>query len=131
MPHIVSTLSANTAYTQYAGDGNGANRPVRSVTVKGGANVANKRFALTDGILTPDGVATQVSDDDLEFLESNEVFKKHLQGGYVKVLKSKPDASKVAKDMTSRDQSAPLTPNSFTKDVDGIQGTSVGFKRIE
>lgn len=109
MPHIVSTLSASQRYTEYHEvDMTNAKvgRPAavkHSVLVKGGANVAG-------AVRTPDGVATFVSDDDLDFLQSNRHFQDHVKLGFIKVLKSdrEPNADKLTKDMTKRDESSQL-----------------------
>lgn len=107
MPYIVSKLAADVCYNDYTPQ-NGVNVRTGGVLIKGGAGVANRKHALADGVLTPDGVLTAVNDDQLSFLMKDEVFKTHLKNGHVKVLEKKPEPNKVAKDMES-DGSAPLT----------------------
>lgn len=113
MPHIVSTLSSSNRYTGYhkretTGAQMGApSHPERFIVVHGGANVAG-------ALRTPDGVITHVSDDDLEFLNSVDEFKKHLKNGFLKILETEkePDVETVSEvvseDMEQRDESAQL-----------------------
>lgn len=107
MPYIVSTLSNDNTFADYhqsdVGVG-GMSRPAtkkRSVTINGGANVAN-------GLRTPQGVLTKITEEELDFLKSQRNFQKQVEGGFLTVLSSEADPDKVAADMTDRDQSAPL-----------------------
>jgi hypothetical protein len=109
MPFIVSTLSNTQEYTLWSVENNvGAQvaRPATAshkVVVKGGANV---RGALH----TPEGVLTEVTEDDLAMLRNNRVFQIHEKNGYIKVMARKADPEKVAeKDLEERDESAPLS----------------------
>lgn len=115
MPHIVSTLASDVAYTGYISNTDGGpNVPNRRVLVKGGHGVANQKHALANGILTPDGVATKVTDEDLEFLKSNHHFQQHEKKGFVKVLKISPSSpAGVAKNMEGADGARPLTNADF------------------
>lgn len=89
MKYIVSTMANDVAYTIY---NKNAEMPViqRSITVKGGANIANK-FGFghaskgMDGsaLWTPSGMVTAVSDEDYALLLEHSVFKRHLEQGYV------------------------------------------------
>lgn len=116
MPHIVSTLSNDQHYTRYHPSSNGgAHLVISHVKVKGGANVANPKALTPDSILTPEGVTTKVSDDELEFLLQDEVFLTHQKNGFVKVLKFEAKAKQVAKDMAPADNSAPLTEKDSDK----------------
>lgn len=105
MKYVVSTLAAPTSYTGWrAGGGNDVPQVEHAVTIAGGAGVANRN------LITPHGVVTSVSDSDAEFLETNVVFQMHRKGGFVSILKSKPeDADAVAADMHGNDPGAPLT----------------------
>lgn len=113
MPYIVSKLSASTDYVQYQNTGGpGASIPAKRVTIKGGADVADRKHALAEGILTPNGCITKVTDDELEFLKANAVFQTHLNNGHVTILDSRENPNKVAQDM-DKDVSAPLTPSDY------------------
>ena len=106
--YVYSTLTADNIYAGYVKGG--ADIPIveRSVHIKGGANVADKR------LITPRGVATEVSADDLEFLLENSVFQMHVENGYVTFSDHKEDPEVVvASGMEGRDQASPLEPGDF------------------
>ena len=99
---IFSTLASDVAYTNYAQGG--ADMPVDlpPVLIKGGAGVANDR------LITPRGVATEVTEAQCEYLRQNAVFQLHEKNGYILVSESYADPDTVAADMTGRDNSAPI-----------------------
>ncbi len=117
MPHIASTLSADVHYTIYEKKNHpsGANTVVHKIKVKGGANVANSKHILADRVLTPKGVVTKVSEEDLALLEKDEVFQTHKKNGFVQIIHSNaaPDADKAARDLEAKDQSAPFAPDDY------------------
>ena len=120
MPHIASTLTADNRYTEYR-DG-GADMPVdhMEVLVKGGIGVMDRRF------VTPTGATlTEVSDEELAMLERNNLFKLHKSNGFVKILSKKADGDKVAGDMITRDNSAPLTPSHYKDKSDEPEDLTV------
>ena len=105
--YIASTLATDTSYVGYRTGSNGNDLPTvtHSVTIKGGAGVANKN------LITPHGVITKVSAEDAEFLAQNSVFQRHVARGFLQLLDSKPeDADAVAGDMDGSDPGQPLTP---------------------
>lgn len=95
--YIYSTLSADVVYTTEAGD----------ILIAGGANIPDQH------LLTPYGKVTKVTDEQYEALQKVEVFKIHVDNGYIRADKAKEDAEKVAADMTGRDESAPDTEESL------------------
>jgi len=112
--YVVSTLTSDNLYTNHNTDsGNDLPLPVtvdghEGVLVKGGAGLANDR------LITPQGVATEVTAAQLEYLNANKVFQLHTRNGYVKTLESDGvDAEKIAADMERQDRSAPLTDADF------------------
>lgn len=107
--HIYSTLTCDQRYTGYAKGG--ADLPVVAweVLIKGGSNVADKR------LITPIGVRTEVTDEQLAQLLENPVFKLHVNNGFITVEDVKEDPEKVAADMATKDDSAPLTPEDIAK----------------
>jgi len=120
--YVFSTLTTDVVYTGWV-KGN-SDLPVleKQVLIKGGSNVADKR------LFTPLGIMTEVSEEELEVLENDQVFQLHKQNGFIKVEKKKADPERVAGDMKTKDQSAPLTPNDF-EDPEGIQvSTGAGKK---
>jgi hypothetical protein len=76
----------------------------KTVTIQGGAKVANR------GIVTPRGLVTHVTDEDLAHLEKNPVFKQHVENGYIKVERKEVNLDKVVDNMEQEDESAPITP---------------------
>lgn len=106
MAFIYSTLTCDNEYTEWKKTGD-QQSAVRSVLIKGGHGVMNKNF------LTPLGIVTEVSDDDMRFLMNNSAFKFHLEGGFLKVEEKSYESEKVAADMTGADASAQLTPADF------------------
>lgn len=108
MVYIFSTLSTNQLYTKYLkSEANELARVDRTVLVKGGANVADKHF------VTPRGVVTEVSDEDYALLKDNDLFNTHVKNGYITVEEKNVNVDKVVSNMTSADESAPLTPESY------------------
>jgi len=105
MNYIYSTLTCDNAYATYADNGN-KDVPVvkRSVLIRGGHGVANKQ------LMTPRGVVTMINDEELELLEKNPSFQKHVERGFLTVEKREIAPEKVADDMAEKDRSAPLTP---------------------
>lgn len=102
MAYVFSTLTAPVAFTAWQ-DGT----QLKSVTIAGGAGVSTKHF------ITPRGVSTQVSDEDLDHLEKDSSFAELVKNGFLTVEKKDANADKVASDMNSRDKSAPATPESL------------------
>ena len=108
MPFIVSKLSSGVDYAFYAKGPNGKPVPQGVISINGGAGVANKKT-----LVTPLGVVTPVTADELKKLRTNPAFKEHEAGGHLKVLEKDPrDADKAAADM-ARDQSGQMTPEDY------------------
>lgn len=110
MPYITSTMSSAIAYCFYKTLPGGMRAVEREVLVKGGANVADKRT-----ILTPKGVSTEVTEEELELLKKHPLFKEHLQKGFVTVVDTKyrEEAEKAARSLEKKDASAPKTPDDY------------------
>jgi hypothetical protein len=116
MPSIFSTLSAGVDYTGYkkTDSESGAREVEQVVSIKGGAGVASALDVLAGKPLTPAGVKTEVSEDELKFLKEHPVFKEQLAAGFLKIVENKHEkAEKVAKDMNKDDTSAPLQEKRF------------------
>ncbi len=116
MPYVYSTLTNGNEYAEY--EPGGADIPVlkKKVEIKGGANVANKK-----SLITPLGVATRVSDEDLEFLKNHPEFQRHMKAGYISIGKTNADPEKFASNMKGPDESAPLTPADFIAKSEGAK----------
>lgn len=100
--YVYSTLTADQIYTDYRANPNGIPQAESKILIKGGANL------MTKHLVTPHGVVTEVTAEELAVLRKNEVFKLHEQNGFLTISESKGDADEVAADMTTRDQSAPI-----------------------
>jgi hypothetical protein len=107
--YIFSTLTAGQVYTRTAPGGGDLPRTVAEVFIAGGSNVSDKYLR------TPIGVMTPVDDDQLSVLQENPVFKMHVENGFIKIEAKAHDAEKVAADMITRDQSAPLVDADFAE----------------
>lgn len=116
--YIYSTLSNDQRYATYRTAERGVPQVASSVFIAGKANVTNKHF------ITPRGVATEVTAEQLAELRTNEVFKLHEKNGFVTVSEKKQDAEKVAASMTGRDASAPLVEQDFAEDKAPVTNTS-------
>jgi hypothetical protein len=111
--YVYSTLANDQQYIDWRGGGGDMPIRGRAVLVKGGTGVANAR------IVTPLGVATEISAEDAAFLETNPLFKLHAQNGHVTIQRKKDDPEKVASDMNLKDPAAPKTPADY---ADAAQG---------
>lgn len=110
MPYVYSTLAATVTYenTEVPTEANPIPRVLSSVTVKGGANVIDSKFN------TEKAFRTEVTEEQLEHLKANAVFKAHVADGYVMYDDTKANAEKVAKEnLKARDVSAPKTPEDY------------------
>lgn len=119
MPFVYSTLSQTNDYTFYRQGGESHLKvATRKITIKGGANVAAKFLMAPNGqpVGTPVGVMTEVTDEELEALESHPVFKEHKANKFISVILGKEEkVEKVVEDMAKKDKSAPRTPSDFKK----------------
>lgn len=107
MHYVYSTLASDNIYCPYLKNVTGdVNIPQKGVFIKGGSGIANKYM------YTPKGVVTEVTDQELEILEANQVFQMHKENGYILVEKRKVEPEKKIKsgDLKERDVSAPITP---------------------
>ena len=110
MKYVVSKLAASMEYTLYEKVEGGKQTAVGSISVQGGAGVANKRT-----LVTPQGVVTSISEKQAEQLAANPVFKIHAENGMIAILDKDPvDADKAAKGLDP-DASAQLTPEDYQK----------------
>lgn len=103
---IYSTLSNDQAYTQYV-KGTEVPQVEHTINIAGKANVAGKHF------LTPLGMVTEITEEDLAILKGNQMFQIHEANGFITYSNTKADPDTVASDMTGRDASAPLVEQDF------------------
>ena len=107
MPFIYSTLSTDQQYRGYTKGGGDMPIVSTKVFIAGKANIMNKN------IITPRGMVTEVTEEELKVLEADEVFKIHVKGGFISVDKKQVDAEKAAENMSAKDKSAPITPDDY------------------
>lgn len=122
MPYVYSTLANDNIYHVYAETSKDPKsieprRSVHSILIKGGAGIATKH------LITPLGVVTQISEEDLKILEKDESFQVHVKNGFLKIDNKKVDVEVVVADMESRDHSAPIVPED-SKDTDAAKPAS-------
>lgn len=117
MPFVYSTATAGNTYTEYKRVTKDLNQPVKSVAIAGGSNVATKN------LITPLGVVTEISEDELEFLLAHPVFKRHMEKGFMRVQVTKKDPEKIIaqENMEIADESAPLTPETLDESAQVIE----------
>jgi hypothetical protein len=122
MPMIYSTLGNSTSYAIYEPssmkDAKSVATVRKSIEVKGGAGIANKN------LVTPKGVVTRVSAEDLELLKNDPHFQQHVKRGFITVDEgedfsddpsdvNQKQVDKRADDMNPNDKSKPLTSKDF------------------
>jgi hypothetical protein len=128
MPFIASTLACDNRYALFSDNPSGARQTLKSVLIRGGAGVASQPHALANGVLTPHGIVTSVTDEELELLQSNVHFQGHLSGGFLKIMKSEVKPEKAAADMNKKDESRPLD-ESDTKEGGRLSGAKQHEKK--
>lgn len=100
---IYSTLSAAVVYRSFKQTGGDVPVAGDGIRIEGGAGVQGSDF------VTPMGVATQVTSEQLEILRSDPVFLLHEKNGFITVSDHQVDPEVAASDMESRDASAQVT----------------------
>lgn len=126
MFYVYSTLTCDNAYNFF--DKNVSPEAVvpvieRTIHIRGGANVANKN------LVTPEGVVTEVTDEEMSALEENYHFKEHVKHGFITFSKREVKPEKAVQDMTKKDASAPKTPEDFKDREVAADGTLKAKKK--
>jgi hypothetical protein len=116
MPYIYSTMSADVLYNSLKRNNAGNIVQTEGILIKGGANVVAKRGDL----ITPRGVRTEVTDDQLARLEKDQLFNLHKENGFVTV-DGKRNANDVAKNMQKKDKSGQKTPVEIEAEVEAAR----------
>lgn len=117
MVTIISTHPVTTQYVKWQIDEvQHIQTPVWDYTIPGGSGVVNKNT-----LAVPQGVATQISEEDLDRLMTLESFKKDIKDGFIKVLKGKRAASvdadeEAEKDMNTEGSGKQITSAELEKD---------------
>lgn len=107
---VYSTLASSQVYGPYTQGGGDLPRREVSVLIKGGSGVSNKHF------LTPQGVVTTITQEELALCRQDLVFRNQEAAGYLLVDESgkATDPDHVATDMNPDDPSRPLAPADVT-----------------
>jgi len=123
MPHVYSTLSSGMKYCQYANGGGDLPIVEKQVYIKGGTGIRAEHNGKDMGITTPEGIVTEVSEEELAILEANPVFQIHKKNGFVIVVNESKktfekatvpsEMKKVVGDMQKKDKSAQKIPEDF------------------
>jgi hypothetical protein len=118
--YVYSTLSCDQNYADHKLSAAGQPVVNRVVLIKGGANI------MSDQLITPKGVVTEVSDDELAFLNTHELFLIHVKNGFLKVSKGQAlDPDKVAaSSLEAKDASAPLVESDVSAEVKVVSNAS-------
>ena len=125
MPYIISKLANAQCYTQWVKGVNNINQLVSKVEIKGGADVINKKT-----LETPQGVVTEVTEQQLEILKQNCDFQKHFKNGFLTIIENKPSEEKVAEkaEKLKKDASKQKTKKDYQnkKDIKPIENEDNG-----
>lgn len=108
MPFIVSKASQDICFCVWDRPKNGILKAGRKILIKGGTGVLDKKT-----LETPNGVVTEISKEELEFLQNNSSFKRMCERGFMMIESSKTTAKTKAKKKDKRDRGAQLTKEDF------------------
>ena len=105
--YIISRESASVEFPRYVKTKTGVDVN-GSVVINGGAYVINKKT-----LETPNGVVTEVSKEELEFLKTQSLFNEKVENGSYEIVESEKKANEKAKKRTKKDKGAQLTAKDF------------------
>lgn len=106
---VVSRASQDCEYIIWGATANGTRLVKKSILIKGGANVMDKTT-----MTTPNGVVTEVSDEDWALLKEHAAFKRHMERGFLEVIKEEKKARETSKKKSDKkDTGVQLTPKDF------------------
>ena len=114
---VYSTLSTNQIYVNYAPIGEreaAAATRIEQVLIKGGANIAMPAFGNKTHAV--EGVLTEISDEQYDFLKHDASFQAHVRNGFITAIDSKEALEVVKADMEAKDESAQAVAEDFEKD---------------
>lgn len=106
--YVISRASQDIEYCGWKTTKTGINEKSFSVVIKGGANIMNR-----DTMKTPKGVITEISQEELDFLNQNGAFLRHKKAGFMIVTKDRDEADDIKSKAGKKDNSAQLTPQDF------------------
>ena len=104
--YIVSHESASVEFPKWIKTKTGIDAQ-GSVVINGGAGVINKKT-----METPKGVITEITEEDLKFLQTQTLFNEKVKNGSYEIIKDEKKA-KHASRQGKKDQGAQLTAKDF------------------
>ena len=109
MKMILSTLTSPQDVVLTKKTESGALEIVKTITLKGGANVIDRHT-----LATPQGVVTELSDDDFDLLKQTAFYKRMESRGFLRPVEAKETAEDTQKaGMEKKDNSAQKTEEDF------------------
>jgi IS5 family transposase len=122
MAHIYSTLTAGQTYCTYKKINiPGEQRPrsgiiEKRINIKGGHKIHARHDGKDTQAYTPQGVVTEVTEEELEILRTIPQFVEHEKNGFIIAIAGNKvkDKEKIAADMKSSDGSSPKTPKDYS-----------------
>lgn len=123
MPFVYSTLANDNILVKYSIPEDKNKIPVETarILIKGGAGVSTGK-----AFITPRGVVTQVTDEQLDILKSISDFQDHVKTGYMSFTDKEYSVESIVPDMIARDNSAPLIPQDFDESDEDAPQPVVG-----
>jgi hypothetical protein len=108
--YVFSTATTPVSFVEYSPHvANRVPTVKRKVIIKGGANRPTKH------LLTPRGIATEVSAEDMDFLSKDVKFQKMVKEGFMTFASDEREIDRVVSDMKAKDNSAPGVAADFVK----------------
>ena len=128
--YIISRESASVEFPRYVKTKTGVEAN-SSVIIKGGVGVIDKKT-----FETPNGVITEVTKEELEFLKTQSLFNEKVENGSYEIVEGEKKASEKAKKRTKKDKGAQLTAKDFeeagmTPPIVGAEEKPDDGKRLE
>lgn len=123
--YIYSTLSADVLYGPYRPGGGDIPERVAHVHIKGKAGIT------TDRLVTPRGVVTPVTAEQLAICEADPVFIMHRTNGFIVVDDADMDADNMGDSMAKDKGSAPTTAADFKAQTDSDGNLETGNQVIK
>lgn len=118
MKLILSTLTAPQAVALTKKTDNGSLIVAKTIEIKGGANVIDRKT-----LATPEGVVTELSDEDFELLKNTAFYQRMVKREYLRPVETRSAAEDTKKaGMNKKDKSAQKTDADFKKDSRPIVG---------
>ena len=108
--YIYSTLASDNIYSAHETGGGDMPVPIPGVLIRGGTGVMR---AGQGALVTPRGVATRVTETELNRLMADATFILHEKNGYLQIEESEAPAEAVAANMRQDDPSRQLEPGDF------------------